>query len=326
MCPLCSAPSRLPAPRISRSRSAILNPLPSAWCWEIVASRRCASSRHLAMRREEEVGERALGATADPAAELVELREPEQVGAVDDERVRVRHVETRLDDRRADEHVGLALPEPRSSARSSCVLVHLPVRDDDRAPRGAAPAACRPAGRSWRRGCGPRTPDPRGAARAGPPRPRAPRRTEPTKVRTGWRSSGGVSIVLIVADPGERHLERARDRRRRHRQHVDLRPHRLQPLLVRDAEALLLVDDEQTEIGELHVPAEQPVGADHDVDLAGGEVLDHSVAARRSTESRQHPHRHGERARTARGTSGSAARRAASSARAPRPACRPSRP
>ncbi len=44
MWPCCSAPSRLPAPRISRSRSAIWNPLPSDWCLLIVASRSCASS------------------------------------------------------------------------------------------------------------------------------------------------------------------------------------------------------------------------------------------------------------------------------------------
>ena len=34
------------------------------------------------------------------------------------------------------------------------------------------------------------------------------------------------------------------------------------------AEALLLVDHEQTEVLELHALAEQAVGADHDVDLA----------------------------------------------------------
>ena len=48
-----------------------------------------------------------------------------------------------------------------------------------------------------------------------------------------------------VADAGERHLERPRDRRRRHREHVDLRAELLQPLLVGDAEPLLLVDDDE---------------------------------------------------------------------------------
>ena len=39
-------------------------------------------------------------------------------------------------------------------------------------------------------------------------------------------------------------------------------------LLVLHAEALLLVDDQQAEVLELHVVGEQPVGADDAVDLA----------------------------------------------------------
>ena len=45
----------------------------------------------------------------------------------------------------------------------------------------------------------------------------------------------------------------------------------LEPLLVDDAEMLLLVDDEQAEIPELDRLAEQRMGADDDVDLAVGE-------------------------------------------------------
>ena len=45
----------------------------------------------------------------------------------------------------------------------------------------------------------------------------------------------------------------------------------LMRLLVRDAEALLLVDDQQAEILEHHVLRQQAMGADDDVDLAGGE-------------------------------------------------------
>ena len=56
-----------------------------------------------------------------------------------------------------------------------------------------------------------------------------------------------------VADAGQRQVQRPRDRRRRQRQHVDLAPELLQPLLGRDAEALLLVDDHQAEVAELDV-------------------------------------------------------------------------
>jgi hypothetical protein len=42
---------------------------------------------------------------------------------------------------------------------------------------------------------------------------------------------------------------------------------------MRHAEALLLVDHDQPEVGELHILANQPVRADQDVDLAGAEAL-----------------------------------------------------
>ena len=74
-----------------------------------------------------------------------------------------------------------------------------------------------------------------------------------------------------LADAGDRHLERARDRRRRHRQHVHVGAQRLEVLLVLDAEALLLVDDDEAEVLELHLGAEQAVRADDDVDAAVGE-------------------------------------------------------
>ena len=55
---------------------------------------------------------------------------PEQVGPVDDQRVDRRHVDARLDDRRADEHVVLALPEVEHDLLERA-LVHLAVGDGD---------------------------------------------------------------------------------------------------------------------------------------------------------------------------------------------------
>ena len=62
-----------------------------------------------------------------------------------------------------------------------------------------------------------------------------------------------------VAQAGHRHLQRARDRRRAHRDDVDLELHLAQQLLLLDAEALLLVDDDQPEVLGAHVAAEQAV-------------------------------------------------------------------
>ncbi len=75
-----------------------------------------------------------------------------------------------------------------------------------------------------------------------------------------------------VAQAGERQMERARNRRRREREHVRLQLELLEPLLVLHAEAMLFVHDDQAELGELHVLAQQAVRADHDVDLLFLEV------------------------------------------------------
>ena len=47
------------------------------------------------------------------------------------------------------------------------------------------------------------------------------------------------------------------------------------PLFVRDAEALLLVDDEQAEVAEVHVLGKQPMRADDHVDVAALEIGEH---------------------------------------------------
>ncbi|HSS01846.1 MAG TPA: hypothetical protein VLM79_32535 [Kofleriaceae bacterium] len=63
------------------------------------------------------------------------------------------------------------------------------------------------------------------------------------------------------------------DRRRGQREHVDLGARLLDPLLVRDAEPLFLVDHEQPEVLPAHVGRQQAMRADHHVELALGELL-----------------------------------------------------
>ena len=87
------------------------------------------------------------------------------------------------------------------------------------------------------------------------------------------RSLGGVSITLMSRRPTKRHVQGARDGRGRHGEHVHLGAHLLDAFFVADAEALLFVDDEQTEIGELYVFRKQAVGADEDVDFADRDSL-----------------------------------------------------
>ena len=129
-----------------------------------------------------------------------------------------------------------------------------------------------------------------------------------------------------VAQPGERHLERARDRRGGQRQHVDLQPQLAHQLLLLHAEALLLVHDQQPELLRAHVAREQPVRADEDVDLAlaGSPASDSRTSfgeRKRETISIGTGSRAG-----ARRTCRSAAARAPWSARGTSPACRRRRP
>ncbi len=95
-------------------------------------------------------------------------------------------------------------------------------------------------------------------------------------------------MIEMSRRPDERHVQRARDRCRGQREHVHLQPERADQLLLRDAEALLLVEDHETEILRDHVAAEHAVGADQHVDLALGEVLQHLLRLGRRAEARDH--------------------------------------
>ena len=90
-------------------------------------------------------------------------------------------------------------------------------------------------------------------------------------------------------------MEGARNRRCGERQDVHLASHRLDALLVRDAEALLLVDDQQTEIGEADVLRQDSMGADQDVDAAVGDPLDDPLLFLPADEAAEHrdPQREG---------------------------------
>ena len=76
-----------------------------------------------------------------------------------------------------------------------------------------------------------------------------------------------------VAHAGQRHVQGAGNGRGGQGKHVRLRPQRLQPLLLPHAEAVLLVDDDQAQVLEIQPGAEQPVGADEDVDGTLGQAL-----------------------------------------------------
>ncbi len=96
-----------------------------------------------------------------------------------------------------------------------------------------------------------------------------------------------------VAQSRERHVERPRDRRRREREHVDLEPQRAQELLLRDAEALLLVENDEPEVLRDDVAREDAVRPDEHVDLPLLELREDARLVGLAAEARDHldPHR-----------------------------------
>ena len=139
MWPLCAVPRMLPAPRISRSRMAILKARAerAVLLDRVDPLARGADGHHLA--RQQEIGVGLVLGAADAAAQLVEIGQAEAIGAVDDDRVGVRNIEAALDDRGANEHVDLAGDEALHDV-FQLVRVHLAVADVDARASGQSSA------------------------------------------------------------------------------------------------------------------------------------------------------------------------------------------
>ena len=216
---------------------------------------------------------RGACAPADASADLVGLREAEQVGAVHDQRVRLRDVEARLDDRRRAQHVVVAAQELEHDPLELAVA-HLAVRDPDPYLGHEAPQLL---GRLVDR-LDAVVQEERLAA---PLELAADRLRDERLVPLADVRADGLAVGRRrrdhrdVAQARERHVQRARDRRRRQREHVDLEPQRAQQLLLRDAEALLLVDDDEPERLRHDIAREHAVRPDQDVDLALCVVREH---------------------------------------------------
>ncbi|MBM7804099.1 hypothetical protein JOE58_003350 [Curtobacterium luteum] len=122
-------------------------------------------------------------------------------------------------------------------------------------------------------------------------------------LQVGLRADEGQDRVAVLrrgrerahlADAGDRHLERARDRGRGHRQDVHVGLELLELVLVLDAEALLLVDDDEPDVLELDVLRQDPVRADDDVDGAVREARDRLLRLLLRLEPAERPEVHGE--------------------------------
>ena len=66
---------------------------------------------HRLARIVQEIGIGTITASADTSTELVQLGEAESVGTIHNQRVRIRDIQTRLDNRRAQQHIDVTMPE-----------------------------------------------------------------------------------------------------------------------------------------------------------------------------------------------------------------------
>ena len=181
----------------------------------------------------------------------MELTEPQPIRPVNDQCIDGRHVNTRFDDCGADEHVVVALPEVVDDLLEEA-LVHLPMGDRyARVGYQVMDLFGLPIDVSH-----------------------AVVHIEDLALTQEFAAYGlghGAVVVLShvgedglavgrrgvqqgeVTDARQRHLQRARDGRGRKREDVDVLLQVLDRLLVGDAEALLLIDHQQTELRERDV-------------------------------------------------------------------------
>ena len=246
-------------------------------------------------RPRDEQAVRLLGAPADAAAQLVELREPEAVGLLDDHDRRVRDVDADLDHGRRDEDVELPRLEARHH-RAAVARAQAPVQAADavaaaaRAVRsrsasasaaratfvpdssmsGQTTYACRPSSR-WRRS--------RVYA--------SELRSSVTQAVTiGFRSAGGDASSLTSRSPktvsaSVRGIGVAVRWRT-----CGLRPS-TSALRCADAEAVLLVDDRDGEVVEVDLLLDQRVRPDDDVRVARGDQLPRGGVLARADRARE---------------------------------------
>ena len=95
-----------------------------------------------------------------------------------------------------------------------------------------------------------------------------------------------------VAHAGKAHLQGARDGRGAERKHVDALAQVLELLLVAHAKALLLVDDDEAQLLGVDVAREQAVRAHQDVDLAFGKALERGLLLGLAAKAAEHLHTH----------------------------------
>ncbi len=229
-------------------------------------------------RRHQQIRIGALIRAPHAAAQLIQLRQPEAIRAIDDDRVRPRNIEPVLDDRGAHQHVRLAANEFQHHFLE-IGFVHLPVADDHARLRH------QPLDQRRHRS------DRFHAVVHEEDLPVARQLFFDRALDDGFRKRRHRRLNRQpvfrrrldhrhIAQSHQRHMQRPRNRRSRHRQHVHVLAHFLDALFVRHAEALLFVHHQQPEILKFHVFRKQPVRPDHDIHSPGFDLRQNVSSAR----------------------------------------------
>ena len=257
-------------------------------------------ARHLAQFRvggDQQIGVGAAVGPAHAPAQLVELRQPVAFGAVHHDGVRQRYIQAVLDDGGRDKHVELVPHEAQHHALE-LGLRHLPMAHADARLRhklldqgGALPDGIDAVVQEVNLAAAPELLLDGGA--------------DQFRIEMRHHGVDGQPVLgrrlddAHVADAQQRHVQRARNGRGAHGQHVHVLRDLFEPLFVADAEALLFVHDQQAQVAELDVLRQQPVRADENVHLAVGQIRQHRLDLLGRAEAAEHFDAHREGRETA---------------------------
>ena len=215
---------------------------------------------------EGEVGVGLAVGPPHPPADLVQLGQPHPVGILDDQSVAVAHVHAGLDQGGADQHVNLVVQQLLPH-RGNLFLGHLAVGNADARPRHQL---AHPGG-ALLDGLHPVVQVIDLPAPAQLPADRLGHNALVVFQHIGLDGlalKGRLLNGAHVPDARERHVQRAGNGGGAQGQHIHANEVFLELFLVLDAEPLLLVNDDQPQVAELHVVRQQPVGAHHNVHRA----------------------------------------------------------
>src|ERR1700683_840094 len=198
-----------------------------------------------------------LARASDPAAKLIQLRQPKMIGAIDDHRIRIRNIEPRFDNRGAHQQIDAVLDKIAHHI-FQLMLIHLTMTDAD--PRLGNQRA-QMAGDVC---------DVLDAVVHEKYLARAIQLAQNDFAHQTvfeMRDEGADHLPIRrrsldhreIADAEHRHVQRARNRRRGQRKDINQLAQLLHLLFIGDAETMLLVDNQQSQLGELNVLGKQAI-------------------------------------------------------------------